>query len=416
MLIIAGFLVAVVGVGVLSRHFVDGPITPPAVMITVGLVTALLSGTTGPATATTILVAEVTLSLVLFVDASRIAPSMLRHATALPGRLLGIGLPLSMALITGCGMLFLQLELGPALLLGAALSATDAALASIIVESDSLPRRLRQAINVESGLNDGLASPLVTIAIAIMLDTMQTFEGVVVETATLVVGSGLLGAAVGTAGGWLLRWGRQRDSVDATWAQLATLGVVGLVTALAMALGVITFVAAFVGGLAFRSQMGDAADEVSGHTEDTAQFMTAAAFFLFGLLLPDVGLGGITIGDIAFALFALTIGRMLPVAISLIGTDDSWQTTTMIGWFGPRGLATVLFALIAIEEAGGAIPVRATWVLVLTVLSSVVAHGVTAAPLTRTYVAWLKRRSAKEPVDPMSHPIGESIPVGRTRG
>ncbi len=418
MLLIAVFLVALIALAVVSRRFVDGPITPPAIMIAAGIATGLATGTSGPDRGTLILLAEVTLSVVLFSDASRISPGQLRHGAALPGRLLGIGLPLSMLLITVTAMLTLDMELGPALLLGASLSATDAALAGIIVKAESLPRRLRQAINVESGLNDGLASPIVTIAIALMIgEEAGTTSDMGSEILVLVISAVLIGAVVGTVGGWLLHWGRAHDLVDPAWAQLATLGIIGVVTTVAMAAGAVTFVAAFVAGLAFRVQMGEMVDEVCDYSEDTAEFLTVGAFFLFGLLVPASQLGPVRLGDVVFALFALTIARMLPVAIAMLGTGDAWQTVAMIGWFGPRGLATALFALIALEEAGAAVPDRAVWVLVLTVLASVLAHGASAAPLTRRYAAWAQQRAAADelPMDPMHHPDAAQMPVGRTR-
>lgn len=421
MVVVAVFLVVVVAVAMVSRHLVDGPITPPAVMIVAGLAIGLVTGSTGPDTRTTILIAEVTLSLVLFMDASRIAPRMLRHGKSLPSRLLGIGLPVSIALTTALAMVVLDLGLGPALLLGGALSATDAALAGIIVETDTLPRRLRQAVNVESGLNDGLATPVVTIAIGITLGAVHELQGVVGELLVPVGGAVVLGVVTGALGGWLLRSARQRDIVDPTWAQLGTLGIIGGAIALSMALGVIAFVAAFVAGLAFRARMGSHADEVSGHTEDTAQFLTAGAFFLFGLLLPSLGLGDVTMGEVVVAVASLTVVRMAAVALAMWGTRDAWQTVAMIGWFGPRGLATVLFGLIAIEEAGAAVPPPAVAVLALAVCGSVAAHGITAAPLTRRYASWLEGHTAEaahlpgRPIDPMADPAMADLEVGRSR-
>jgi len=417
-LAIAAFLAAVVVVAVVSRRFVDGPITPPALMIIAGGATGLAVGSSGPERSVLILLAEVTLAIVLFSDASRVSLTSLRHSS-LPGRLLLLGLPLSMLLITSMAMLTLDLELGPALLLGAALSATDAALAGIIVKARSLPRRLRQAINVESGLNDGLATPIVTISIALMIGeaddiTPQAIGG---EILVLIATAALIGAVIGTLGGWLLRWGRSHDLVDEIWAQLATLTVIGLVTTVSIGLEAVTFVAAFVAGLAFRQQLGDTVDEVSSYTEDTAELLTIGAFFLFGLLLPGIGLGPVRLSDVVFALFALTIARMLPVAIAMLGTHDAWQTVAMIGWFGPRGLATALFGLIALEEAGAAVPPRAILVLALTVGASIVAHGATAAPLTRRYAAWAQRRAAATdlPVDPIHRPGDTDMPIGRVR-
>jgi len=415
-------LVLLLASSLVSRRLVNGPVTPPAIVTVAGLALVVVAGQElSLDTAGLRLATEVTLSLVLFVDASRVPLRSLEQRAALPGRLLGIGLPLSISTLTGLAMLVLDLPLGPALLVGAALSATDAALARVIVESEDLPTLVRQAVNVESGLNDGLATPVVTIAIALAAGTMQGTQDVVNEFVAPVGGAIVLGIAIGAAAGVAVRAARRRDLVDEVFAQLAIVAVVGLVVAAAIATGAITFVAAFLAGSAFRQVCGPTADEVTAYTEDSARLLTIAAFFAFGMtLLPD-GLAVLTARDWVVVVAALTVGRMVPVMIALVGTGLRWPTTAFIGWFGPRGLATVLFTLLAVEEAEAGLPDRALAVLATTVLASLVLHGATAGWLTGRYVAWLDARRAESdhgasmPEVAMADDDGHQVEVTRTR-
>ncbi len=413
-------LALVLASSLVSRRLVNGPVTPPAIATVAGLALVLLGGPELSLDAAGLrLATEVTLSLVLFVDASRVPLRSLRHRSGLPRRLLGIGLPLSIATLTGLAILVLDLPIGPALLVGAALSATDAALARVIVESEDLPAVVREAVNVESGLNDGFATPVVTIAIAMSAGQMQDAQGVanafLVPLGTAIV----LGIAIGAVAGLLLRAARRRDLVDEVFAQLAIVALVGLVVAAAIATGAVTFVAAFLAGSAFRQACGSTADEVTAYTEDSARLLTIAAFFAFGMtLLPD-GLAVLTGRDLVVVVAALTVGRMVPVVVALAGTGLRWPTTTFIGWFGPRGLATVLFVLLAVEEAGGDLPDRALAVLATTVLASLVLHGASAGWLTRRYATWLETyRSGSDgdgPVPELVMADEHHVEVTRTR-
>lgn len=414
------FLVVLLATAVWSRRLVDGPITPPTILTVAGLAVAVGSGAELPVdTAGVRLATEVTLSLVLFADATRIPLPALRSAAGLPGRLLGIGLPLSIALMTGLTMLVTGMGFAPSLLVGAALSATDAALASIIVESRDLPARIRETINVESGLNDGLATPVVTIAIALVLEqshgTSAFMESVVWPLLTAVV----IGVVVGWVGGRVLRWAGDHDLLDGVFAQVGTIGLVGLVMAISQATGAIMFVAAFLAGSAFRQAHGDDTAHLVEFTEDAARLLTMAAFFAFGMVQLPQGLADMSVPSVVVAAVALTIGRMLPTTIALVDSGLRPPTVALIGWFGPRGLATVLFALLAAEELGDALPPQAVSVMAVTVMGSLVLHGATARPLTSRYVAWLRHQhptpGSKAPDVPIAGMTGDDVEVTRTR-
>ncbi|MBY5163512.1 cation:proton antiporter [Salsipaludibacter albus] len=385
------FLVVLLLVALLSRRLVDGPLTPPTIMALVGLALAATGSIDVQVdTAGFRLGTEVTLSLVLFADATRIPLRALRSVERLPARLLGIGLPLSIALLTATAMLVLDLQLGPALLVGGALAATDAALARVIVTSEALPTRIRETVNVESGLNDGLATPVVTFAIALTAEEATGSASAVNEALVALGVAVVVGVVVGLLGGWALRWAAGHHRVDTVFAQLFGLALVGLVIVVCTSLGAITFVAAFLAGSAFGQAYGDDTAHVMEFSEDLARLFTLAAFFAFGLaLLPDA-LAAVTLAEVIVVVVALTVARMLPVGIALAGSGLRPASTALVGWFGPRGLATVLFALIALEDLDGELPERAVNVMVLTVLASLVLHGASARPLTRRYARWLR--------------------------
>lgn len=415
MVAVAIFVVVVLATALWSRRLVDGPITPPTVLAVAGLVAATLGGIeVGVETAGIRLATEITLSLVLFVDATRIPLRALHKAERLPARLLGIGLPLSIALLTGLAMLLLELELGPALLVGGALAATDAALARSIVESAVLPTGIRETVNVESGLNDGLATPVVTVAIVLTASEATGSLALLNDAVVSLVVAVVIGLAVGLVGGRTLRWAASRHQLDGVFAQLFGLALVGLVVVVSTATGAITFVAAFMAGSGFGQAYGDDTAHVMEFTEDTARLLTVAAFFAFGLLLLPDALAAVTPEVVVVVALALTVGRMAPVAIGLLGTGLRWPTVALVGWFGPRGLATVLFALIALEDLGDGLPEPALTVLVLAVLASLVLHGATAGPLIRRYAAWLDR-TRPDGVDGSSPMAGGDIEMTRTR-
>ncbi len=409
MVAVSIFIVVVLATALWSRRLVDGPVTPPTILALAGLLAATVGGVEfGVEAAGVRLATEVTLSLVLFVDATRIPLRALRKVERLPARLLGIGLPLSIALLTGLAMLLLGLALGPALLVGAALAATDAALARSIVESPALPAGIRETVNVESGLNDGLATPVVTVAIVLTASEATGSLSLLNDAMVSLLLAVVIGLAIGLVGGWGMRWASSRRQLDGVFAQLFGLALVGLVVVASMATGAITFVAAFLAGSAFGQAWGDDSAHVMEFTEDTARLLTVAAFFAFGMLLLPDALAAVTAMDLVVVALALTVARMGPVAIALAGSGMRGPSVALVGWFGPRGLATVLFALIALEELGGELPERALTVLVVTVLASLVLHGASAGPLVRRYAAWLDR----EVVD---GPAVDDVDMTRTR-
>ncbi|HEY7146189.1 MAG TPA: cation:proton antiporter [Streptosporangiaceae bacterium] len=339
--------------------------------------------------------AEATLVLLLFSDASRVGLPGIRADPGLYLRLLGIGLPLTI----GLGMLA-ALALFPgrgiwvALLIGAALAPTDAALGSGMMLNPAVPARIRRLINVESGLNDGIATPVVTVAIAgIASGGEGSAAGPGVAAAGLVAGA-LAGGAIGAAGGWLVRRGRDRGWADDSFSGAAVLGLAVCAYAAAIAAHGNGFVAAFAAGLTYGSAAGRPGERLVPFVEESGALVSLLTWLAFGAVVVIPALEDLTWPVLLYAGLSLTVVRMLPVAAALTGSGLRAGTVAFVGWFGPRGLASVVFALLALEELGPAASRPAMAVITLTVLFSVLAHGASAQPLARRYGALLSSGQA----------------------
>ena len=343
------------------------------------------------------LLAEVTLTLVLFADASRLDLGALRSEYRVPLRLLAIGLPLTILMGWGVGWaLFGSLTAGEAALLAIILAPTDAALGQAVVTDGRLPSRIRQGLNVESGLNDGICVPLLFIALAVADTEAGTSAH---EAGTLVaeaIGYGtLFGAVAGVGGALLLRAASQRGLAEAAWVQVVPVGTAALSYGLAAPLGGSGFIAAFVAGLTFGA-FHDRAEETY-MLEELGGLANAATFIVFGAAIVGPVLSHATWTEGLYAVLSLTVVRMLPVAISFIGTHARLQTILFTGWFGPRGLASIVFTVIVLDESSLSHVSMMTVVVVLTILISVYAHGITAQPLTSRYAAWYAAHRRRSP-------------------
>lgn len=382
----------VLGYALVSSRLSLSPVTAPMVFTGVGL----LAGAAGlvdlelDGEVVTVLV-EVTLTLVLFTDAIRIDLRELRRHLGLPVRLLGVGLPLTILAGTLAGALLLPgLGLVGAALLAAVLAPTDAALGLAVVSDRRLPVRIRQAVNVESGLNDGIALPVVTVLLAVAVADGATGAGDGWWGLALAqVGFGVgVGVATGLVGGWLLDRRSRAGAVEGVYRQLAALGVVAAAYAGAVLLGGNGFIAAFTAGLAFGHVARGHCAHVQDFTEDEGELLTVTTFLVFGAVLVGPVLDEVTWRSAAYAVCSLTAVRLLPVLVALAGSRTLLETRLFLGWFGPRGLASILFALLVVEEVGGPTGETVFEVACLTVLLSVGLHGLSAS----TWSARLARR------------------------
>ena len=334
-----------------------------------------------------LLIGSIALVLVLFTDASRINISLFRVNAELPARLLIVGLPLTIAVgAVIAALLFTNLTIWQAAIIGAVLAPTDAGLGQAIVTSERVPVRIREALNVESGLNDGGSVPflLVFLALAAIQEGVEppSFWIVAVEQVGIGVVVGLL---VGIAGGWLIRSATQRGWMTRTFKRLSFLALAVLAWGVAGPIGGSGFIAAFVGGFATGATVGEVEEAATDFSEAEGELLLLAVFFLVGVIATSL-LGTLNWTILLYAILSLTVIRMLPVAISLIRTKLRRSSVLFLGWFGPRGLASIVLMLVALEEPALAplAPQIATIVLV-TVILSVFAHGISARPGAAIY-------------------------------
>jgi NhaP-type Na+/H+ or K+/H+ antiporter len=368
---------------------------------------------------------EAALGMMLFVDASSLDLRNVSLKAALAGRLLGIGLPLTViagALVAV--LLWPGIELWQAALVGAMLAPTDALLAHAAVADPRVPAIVRNALNVEGGLNDGLALPLVTILIAIGLAAIGVDTQVrAVQTLVVVVaGSTILGLVVALAGGGLLRAATRRGLVAPSWWSIGPAAIAVAAFVAADRLGASGFLAVWMAGLAM-GMLFRRADEAKafGLSVALADGLVAIAFLLMGTALLGPVLARITSQTVIYAVLSLTVVRMLPVAIATLRSGFAPETVLYVGWFGPRGLVSVVFADVVV---GQAVPAAQgiTDVVLTTVALSIVVHGITAAWGARRYAAWFELASRVRPgmpeaaevsphsLTPRQAPLGGSEP------
>ncbi|MGY1802191.1 cation:proton antiporter [Blastococcus sp. SYSU D00922] len=370
-----------------SARLQRADLTAPMAFVAVG---ALLgaTGVVGSADVVPALrpLVEITLVWVLFSDAARVPLGELRSDAARCVRLLAIGLPLTV--LAGWGLaawLVPGLGVWTALLLGAALAPTDAALGVPVVTDPAVPADVRRLITVESGLNDGIATPVVLIALAGAASAagLADAPGLPEALLQLLVGAGA-GLAVGAGGGRLLRRSRERGWAAEGFAGIAVLALALAAYGAALAAHGNGFVAAFCAGLAFGATAGPRGPAELAFTEQTGTLVSLLVWTAFGAVAVPIMVDRASASAVLYAVLSLTVVRMVPVALALAGARLTRATVAFVGWFGPRGLASLLFALLALEELGPAAD-EVVAVIALTVLLSVVAHGASAGPLAARY-------------------------------
>ncbi len=333
---------------------------------------------------------ELTLAVLLFADASTVRLQEVEGDAHLPGRLLLIGLPLTIALGTvSAAVLFPGAGWAAAALIASILAPTDAALGLAIFTNRAVPVRIRRALNVESGLNDGIVTPFVTLFLTLLVSEETGASGHWVIEAGKEIGLALVAAVVvGVVGGVLLRAAHERRFTSDVSEQLAILALALLAYLGSIAIGGNGFIAAFVGGLLFGAATRGSLHRPTEFTETIGLFASFFVWTVFGaLFVGPILTTGIDATAVAYAVLSLTVIRMVPVAISLLRLGLRHDTVALMGWFGPRGLASVVFTLVAVEAldrsgaAFDAVVEVATW----TILLSVMAHGLSAGPLARAY-------------------------------
>ena len=390
----------------LLSHRIEGSIvTAPMIFVGIGLLVSpegLNFLSAGADNEILLAFAEIALVLILFSDAARIDFRTLKGNRNIPSRLLGVGLPLTIFLGAVVAILmFTDISLAEAALIGAILAPTDAGLGQVIVNSPKVPSRIRQALNVESGLNDGGAIPF----FAFFLVLAEAEEATIPASQWVVfafqqIGWGIVvGLVVGLAGGYFVNKAIEKGLMRgrSQWIGFLALAVVSYVAATAV--GGSGFIAAFVGGFATTLSGRGVGKSMIEFTSTGGEIFSLIVFFIFGVIAASF-IPGITAVVVLYALLSLTLIRMLPVALSLIKTGFHRDSVLFIGWFGPRGLASIVLLLMTLNEAPG-IPGLQTIAVVVstTVLISVFAHGISANPS----ITWYARKMASLPADAPEH-------------
>jgi NhaP-type Na+/H+ or K+/H+ antiporter len=311
-------------------------------------------------------------------------------------------------------VIFDQLNATEAIVLAILLAPTDAALGEAVVTEPRLPSRIRQGLNVESGLNDGICVPLLLIALAAAdVEDKAASSHHAIRIVAEQIGYGILGGvAAGLAAAAVIAIAYRRELISGSWLQVIPLAGAGLAYGIAAALGGSGFIAAFMAGAIFGALVSVESEQASRLNEELGALLGGVTFLIFGAVLLGPALKHVTWQIALYAVLSLTVVRMLPVAVAMIGTSARLPTVGFLGWFGPRGLASIVFAVIVVEEAHlpGANTILAT--TYVTIGLSVLAHGVTAAPLAARYANWYESHQRG------GLPAMESVPTPdhRTRG
>ncbi len=380
---------AILAFSTLAGRLKGTPVTMPMLFTTAGIVL-------GPGVLDVVrldvedevvsILAEATLVLVLFTDASRLDLRTVVREHSLAQRLLLVGLPASVLIGTGVGWLLLPaMPLVALAVLAATLAPTDAALGQSFVESPSVPQRIRQTLNVESGLNDGLAVPFVVILIDIALEQTDTAGGYVVLLAQIVGLGFLVGGLTGWLGGRVLSWAHERSWTTSPSLRLGVVAVAGCAYAAAELVGGNGFVSAFVAGAVIGATSRPVLEHTTTFAQSEGQLLALLTFLLFGGAIAGDILADFHPSYVLYALASLLVVRMLATTVALLGSGVSAPTVLYVGWAGPRGLASIVYAVLVVTTSGlpmsEDIFVIAGW----TILLSVYLHGLSAAWISRRY-------------------------------
>jgi len=402
MIIISFFLITALLFSLVSRRMEETIITAPMVFTIAGIIGMSVVANSGEFQIERNLfstLAEIGLVMTLFVDATHVNSENLGKNYKLPLRLLGIGM-LPTILLGGAFalLLFPSLSIWEAGVVGAILAPTDAGLGQIIVNSPKVPQRIRHALNVEAGLNDGLSVPFMMFFVAVALE--GTSEGGPLMARLIMEQLGLgvvVGFGVGLVGGYLLGFAQTRDWSTGTFRQLGLITVPLLCVTLSEYVHASMFIAAFVAGFAVQFGFKDASHIGAEFTDEWGQVINYFVFFLFGLIVVR-NWDGFHPTLIVYAVLSLTLIRMVPVSIALIGTHLSKATVLFMGWFGPRGLASIVLGLAYLEQEAR-LPGETTikLIVMMTILLSIFAHGISALPGADLYARSIKTLNGSAP-------------------
>jgi NhaP-type Na+/H+ or K+/H+ antiporter len=384
---------AILALFIFSYSLISGPVekmatSGPIIFVVTGLILGPvgLGWFSGDASNNEIRVlADITLSLVLFIDAANANLSVLKQKFRIPSRMLLFGLPgvILLGSLTAA-VLFTELSIFEAAILGTILAATDAALGKAVIVNKAVPSKIRESLNIEGGLNDGLCVPILFVFIALAEGVNEGSSGLmalrfVVQELGIGIAVGL-GLAVCAAG--LIRVCWHRGWLTEIWMQVTVVSLAIACFSLAQSLHGSGYIAAFVGGLFFGHATGESTHKLVLAAEGTSEALALMTWLIFGAAVIGQSMSKFTWEIVIYAFLSLTIIRMLPIYISLTGTGESILSRLFLSWFGPRGLASIVFMVIVLNKnlPGGD---TMAMVVVCTVFFSLVAHGISANPLAK---------------------------------
>jgi NhaP-type Na+/H+ or K+/H+ antiporter len=371
------------------------------------------------------ILAEITLIIVLYSDASRIDLGVLKRNVGMPLRLLGLGLPLTIGLGILVGyFLFDEIGIWGVAILAAILAPTDAALGQAVVSNERIPIRIRQALNVESGLNDGIAVPFLTVFIAaagisggLTSFTLQEVESGALTGTIFTLEQIGFGIIVGVVGGYtaasLMDISSRHGWMSPAFENIGMFAIPIVAFFFAEAVGGNGLIAAFMAGLTTGNVIRHVCLKFLDYSEEQADLLVLVTFMIFGGAFVGATLEDLTWEIVAYALLSLTVVRILPVSLALIGTGFHPKTMFFMGWFGPRGLASFVFALQVVDRPDIAHAEEIFTIVVWTVLFSVVLHGITALPGVNWYGAHAEGIS-NQPEKPELAEV-ETLPIRNQR-
>jgi len=402
MIIIVVFVVLVFLYSLVSRRLEHTVITAPIVFTSAGILLILAmpsSQVLDVQRASLLKLAELGLVMLLFTDATHINLKTLRSREKLPLRLLSIGMLLTILLgAVAAHLIFPQLSIWEAGILAAILAPTDAGLGQVIVRSPRVPLRIRQSLDVEAGLNDGLAVPFFMFFIAVSRIGTDGAGRVLLNYVFEQLGMGaLVGLTVGLIGGLLLATARRKEWMAESAQQFGLVALPVLSVLACEPVGGSMFIAAYIAGLAVQAGFRDASTHSLEFTEGWGQLFDYFVFFLFGLFVA-IAFRQFSFVHMLYAILSLTVVRMVPVAIALIGTRLNPASILFMGWFGPRGLASIVLGLVYLEEEAH-LPGEETIKLavMVTVMLSIFIHGFSAFPGIDLYARKVAKLDASAP-------------------
>lgn len=388
-IVLISFLILIFGI--FSKLSERSPVSGPMVFVAAGLLVSLFAGFELHAETEMVkFVAELTLIIILFVDGSLIRVSNLRNVlSGLPARLLFIGLPLTAILGTiSAQILFPDWGIWSILLLALILTPTDAALGQAVVKSSDVPDDLRQSISIESGLNDGIVLPPILVCIAVLASGGNELAGdghwLKYLALQLTLGP-LIGGLIGHFGGRLVDYASSKHWMESSFQRLSAIALAILAFSIAESFHGNGFIAAFVAGLALGVKDTKVLERIQEFGEAQGQLLSLSIFLLLGIMAIPTFYPYWGVSSLVYAILSLTVIRMLPVILSLIGSGLDNYSKFFVAWFGPRGIASILYLLIVIGDLGITGYEEVLSVIVLTVFISVFAHGLTAVTMSKRF-------------------------------